>query len=324
MDRKLYKRPPWIKRALFVSLLSNLFLLAVISYFALRESRLQMLFPFQPHHEIMPKIRLPQSVVEKYSAQNFMQLVEALKDKSPVIEGVLQRDIALSFLIHQQGFAAQRALGFTPHQKEYQGNFLLCGNLLDKDFDRLISFAEKERYPFVFSKLVEVLKQQPHSQELIEVVGHTPEFAVFKTLSLRRPHPVDQLFLIRLLVEGGAQPVSQLYEEMKKTASFDKEAWERLLVRFVREEAKTAAYLLVVEGEQTWVALPDELKLQMVKLMDEKTMEALGFVQKILEKEESAVALREAALLRYAQFTHQTPQEVAARFYQRRVKSIGE
>lgn len=311
------KKSRWLFQTLILSTTLNVALVGIFFYFLIRDNPLQ--FSFQPRIEDeIENTPLNFSFVSQLKTLSFDHLVELLNDQRMVEQGYRVCDFAAAALATFHDFDVPRALGREKLSRRKwildEMTFILYPGLSDRDFEKLIYFAQCEKYPFTIKGLLQRMAESEPDTHLLTFFCHTSEFLLLETMFTRTGLPVSKGTLLGMLREGGWQRFLEFYEKQKERADFSDQARRRLLMDYIESGSRTAAYLLLVtDAEFASRQLEDRYVTLILKLLDVKTQEALHFTQQIATSPRSDT-VRELAGRRLAELSGE---EVVGRYVPR-------
>lgn len=316
---RFYERAPiltsvkkWILQTLILSAALNVVLIAIFFCFLIRDNPLH--FAFEPKQDIkIEKSPLPLSFLQRLQTLNFEQLVELLLDDRKLEQGYRVSDFAASALAQYHDFDLHRALN-KPELRQrkwlFEGEALILYPGLD--CAALHHFAKVERYPFTFKGLFQ--KLETNDLELLTYFCHTPQFILLEQLFSRTGLPLTKGHLLALVREGGYEPLAQFYENQEGSCDLSEKSRCPLLLNYVRRGSKTAAYLLLVtDFAYALRELDDQEVIQLLRLMDEKTEEALLFVRELAHSCRGELVVNQAK----SRLAAYTGEEIAGHYVQR-------
>ncbi len=282
----------WLKQALFLSGGLNIVLVALFFYLVCRDSQARLFFAYKPTK--VEKV-IPPALLE---GKSYEELIALLSNSQ-------FRQAALSTLVSKFDFDLERAS--ISHS---------IRRMNDEDFDKVIQFAKEEVYPFTAKGLYNRL---PQSAELF---CYTPGFVQLEMIFTRLNLPITRQTLISLVSEGSYETLSNYLLEQKLGANYGEERREQLLMDYIHDGSRTAAYLLLITDlEFAKNALTDDEIIDLLLLLNVKTGEASNFAKAILESHRSDVCKKKAfdRLSEYegTMIAPRVAPQVAARFYPR-------
>jgi hypothetical protein len=254
---------PWEKKsrtltqALIVSGALNIAFIGTLIAFSLK---------WAPVEQMMPESRktplVSFEVVSLYLPLNFEELVQCLTAKKMIEDGYLERDIALAILVEFHHFNLERALSglsfekrpvmFTNMEGGEEVHFTLFPGLTDGNFEALIHYAQKEKWPLTTQGLFLELKGGNRDPSLIEAFRLSRE--VDELYSLFRSDEV-----ISMALEGDFQALSMPRKEMSE-----------VLDRYLRFGSKVAVkFLFECDAESLIKRLDNQLIMEVLSKLDE-------------------------------------------------------
>lgn len=235
------------------------------------------------------------AVLLELSQLSFLDLVDLLKDTTPVELGLLRRDLALAVLhsIHQLDL--ERALGTLPSQvrllhleipgSESPLEMRLFLGLQPEQFAAISQFVREERWPFTPSGLFTELKKGGAQADpsLIDAFSTTSHFYAVAALFSRTGLNIDKKILISLLLEGDWE----LLDSFAKEPAVPPELlWQKrrefLLAHLTRGSRIAARILVETDTEALLRRLTDGEAAQILSLLSTHTPNFEKFLRGLL------------------------------------------
>jgi LysM repeat protein/uncharacterized protein (DUF433 family) len=238
------------------------------------------------------------------------QLLAKLSNTQLVESGYTQRDLALGALVSFHYFDLSRALlGMAQAEQKRSISYGVRPDgssaeidvypgLSDQQFQAIISFAQKEKWPLTSKGLfVKVRKQkQDADPTLLEAFFLTPEFLAVEMLFNRAEVPVEKLELLGVLRQGNWPMLSKFYEQQRLTQDLSPARRQAFLLEYMEKDSKAAAYLMLkTDGAYAVRKLDDNHILLMLDLLPHKTQHAEQFSLALLTMPRSDAVWRRAA-----------------------------
>lgn len=274
----------WIKQTLILSLGLNCLFLALFFYLAYRANYSHLFFAYRP-------IEIEKSLSPTLlTGKSCDELVALLSDKT-------MRQSALATLVAEHDFDLERASPSCSLRR-----------MSDEAYEQIIRFAKKEVYPFTVKGLYNRLP------EAAEYFCYTPEYAQVEMLFSRSGTQVPKHTLLSMVAEGKFETLSTYVAQQKLGANYGEERRRDLLLDYVRDGSRTAAYLLLITDFQfAKDSLSDKELMDVLQLLNVKTGEAAQFVRVILGSKRPDEVKKKAC----ERLEGYEGKEVAARFYRR-------
>lgn len=224
------------------------------------------------------------------SKLSFAELVAFLTNRELVEEGLTQRDLALAALVAFHDFHLEKALSSSPDQTRQvvfspDQTIELYPGLDDEQFDAIIRFAYREKWPLTPKGLFQVLKKRglPLSDESLKnAFFSTPEFRslqqLFQKSMLQSPEN-----LLSLICEGPWSLLDQFVKEQSQVLDLSADRRRNLLLSYLSQGSSVAAQILLqtdfVFARQK---MEDSSIAVLLSLLKEKTPEAERFCRELL------------------------------------------
>lgn len=294
----------------------NIILIVLIFYWILGER------PPTPYFELKPANRQEQqaplaldhsdSEVIRYFRRMPMQwLISRLNNKQLVENGYTQRDLALASLVAFHGFDLDRA--FSGLSKPIQKRLIVYGKYNDgrpaelvvypemseKHFEAIRSFAATERWPLTSRGLFLTLQKEENIEDdshLLDTFFMTSEFSTVEMLFSRNEHPVTKEELLKVILEGNWDRLSDFVEQQKKSHDLSQARRQHFLLEYARNKSKAAAQLMLkTDGTFAVRKLDDKQVLMLLQLIEEKSPQAELFASTLLKSPRSDAVRKLAA-----------------------------
>ncbi|MCI0382124.1 MAG: LysM peptidoglycan-binding domain-containing protein [Chlamydiae bacterium] len=303
----------WRKKAksltqfLIISITLNIGFIATLIYFSFKETVGSSSLELKPQEIFTDReMTTLQQVFNMYSSLSFQELLLRLANKEHIEEGYTKRDIALSCLVAFHYFNLERALGgmmiqkrsllFTHPQGEEQIEIALFPALTDCQYSAVVQYAKIEKWPLTTEGLFYKVQSQDRQNEegLFEAFFLTPEFHFAQTLFNRSGSSLKKETLLHLIAEGTWLTLTYQVEELKNNPDFSPEKRRQFLLRYLSENSKIAANLLLEqEYEFTCKKLDDAQILHLISLLEPDLPPR--FAQDLLASPRSDVVLKKIA-----------------------------
>lgn len=296
----------------FISGSFNIVLLAFFIYFTLKEH------PPAPYGERKPvsvaakEVKLNSVCAElmnRFKRLTFDELVTKLTETNALNHELKERDFALASLVSFYDFDIKKALAsFSSPLKQ---KIIIAGSdrlsvivgLRDEQFDSIVDFAKREKWPFRTRGLFQLLKKGNITDEsLIDAFFLTPEFSWTSTLFARAEIAMQPNELLEILLEGDYGLLLTFKERHRNAKTLSVEDRQQFLIDYVKAGSKSAAHwLLKLDWEYAAHRLSDEIVLTILSLSDKKCEEEKRFASFIAvsPRGKSVRQLAEKRLLEY-------------------------
>lgn len=236
------------------------------------------------------------------------ELIDLLKDTTPIEQGLLRRDLALAVLYSVQKLDLERALGSLPQQtrllqlkipdQNLPLEFRLFLGLSGEQFAAITQFVRQEKWPFTPSGLfAELARQGAHADpSLIDAFSTTSHFYAVSALFSRTGLNIDKKVLISMLLEGGWDLLNNFVTSPPVPPE---QLWQRrreLLLAHLGCGSRIAARILVeTDTEALLRRLSDEQATQILVLLSTHTPSFERFVRGLLASPRSDLVWQAAA-----------------------------
>jgi LysM repeat protein len=328
-DPMLFKRIRHLSLALIVSGALNIGVLSLLLYWVLRER------PPTPYYELKPASSEQQQIpladqrgcaemIAQLSQLSFSQLVSCLSHVQLIENGYAERDLALACLMAFHHFDIQRALpkNAQPQQKRFlawkpKGQevaipLFVYPDLTQQQFDALIQFAKKERWPLTAEGLFLLLKNQKANNSfddhLIETFVLTREFWTVELLFNRSEQRASRLEILTVLLEGDWSLLKQFVDQQRQLHDSSDARRQKFLLDYVKAGSSSAAMLLLkTDWDFAAKKLDDQQVLAILQLMPLNLPDGIIFAKEMLTSPRSTKVWRQASQWLYMQAGEQMP-----------------
>lgn len=309
--------------ALIVSGALNIGVLSALLYWVLREN------PPTPYCEHKPASSEQQQIpladqrgcvelLTQLSKLSFSQLVGSLSHAQLIENGYAERDLALACLIAFHHFDLQRALPKTgqpqqqrlltwkPKGQETSTMLVVYPDLTEEQFESIIQFAKKERWPLTAEGLFLLLKEQKvkgdFDDHLLETFVLTPEFWTVELLFNRSGQRASKQKILTVLLEGDWTLLKQFVDQQRQVHDSSDARRQKFLLDYIRAGSPSAATLLLKnEWEFALKKLDDQQVIMILQLMPEDLPEAMTFAKEMLISPRSTSVWQQASIWLYTQ-----------------------
>ena len=326
----LLKKVRHLSQALLVSGVFNIGVLALLSYWIVRES------PPTPYCELKPATydqqQIPLAdhrscgeVIKSLRSLSFDQLIAKLYHTQLIENGYTERDLALSCLIAFYHFDISRALPKErqpPQQRILMWKDIITGELIplsiypgltDHQFKALVLFAKTERWPMTPLGLFSLLQKQKVNMNidpsLVEAFMLTPEFLTVELLFNRVEIPVRKQRLLEVILEGNWPLLQQFVNQQRQLHDLSAARYQKFLLDYIANGSAAAAYLFLdIDGEFAVKKLNDAQVIIILQLLAIKTIESERFALALLTSPRSTSVWQQASLRLYEYAGEPIPQ----------------
>lgn len=232
-----------VKQFLILSLSLNALFVCLFLYFLIRNDPVHFSFSPRIYHLGVTHPPLKNSILKRLSRYGYEQLVEMLKDERKADKRYTVRDLALGALVWLHDFDIEKALDkpIGLDRKE----LVLFSSLQNGDFEKIIDFMAKEKWPFTSRGLFRKIKQGEKDPVLLHKFIHTPEFLALETLFLRHYPSLKRMKIFTLAIEGEWDALNNFYQAQREQADFSEIRLEKILVEYHQKGSLTAERLLL-------------------------------------------------------------------------------
>lgn len=304
--------------ALFISGGLNVVLAALFCYWLMYER------PPTPFYELKPASQMEQQsplaidhsnneVIRYFRKMPLEWLVTRLKNTQLVENGYTQRDLALAGLVAFHHFDLERAMAGVapPNQKRsiVYGKFrdgrpaelIVYPGLTDKQFEAIVAFATRERWPLTSKGLFLALRKlQEPNPSLADTFIMTPEFQMAEMLFGRGEIAVDKNELLEVLLQGDWEALNTFAIQQRASQDLSPARRQRLLLDYIQRHSKAAAYLMLkTDGDFAARKLDDVHVLMVLQLLEKKNSLAEQFAATLLTSPRSDEVWKLAATRLY-------------------------
>ena len=312
------KKARWLTQALIISATLNVGLLGTFLYFVFKDK-------MAISNDYKPAVTAPapeqitiQKVLSAYSTLNFQELLLRLGMKDHVEQGFTKRDLALACLVAFHNFNLERALGgltiqtrklfFASPENQEMIELIAFPGLADYQYQAIVQYAQTEKWPITPKGIFfEIQTKSVQDPTLMEAFYLTPHFHFLHTLFTKSGTFFKKEILIQLLREGSWTLLDEITQDLRKTADFSMEKRRSVLFRYLNENSKTAAALLLqTDPDFALKKLDDAQILHLLNLLT--TYVPKFFAKELLASPRSDEIQKKAAALLYVLAQEQIPE----------------
>lgn len=309
--------------ALIVSGALNIGVLSALLYWVLRENPPTPYCEHKPANFEQQQIPLADQrgsveLLTQLSKLSFSQLVDSLSHTQLIENGYAERDLALACLTAFHHFDLQRALPKTgqpqqqrlltwkPKGQETTTMLVVYPDLTEEQFESIIQFAKKERWPLSAEGLFLLLKEQKlkgdFDDHLIETFVLTPEFWTVELLFNRSGQRASKQKILTVLLEGDWTLLKQFVDQQRQVHDSSDARRQKFLLDYVKAGSSCAATLLLQnEWEFALKKLDDQQVVAILQVMPEDLLESMTFAKEMLISPRSTSVWQQASIWLYAQ-----------------------
>ncbi len=254
------KRVKFLTQTLILSVALNIGLVATFFYFVLQKKKTSVVFeksPVETTQNVLTSHLFNEELLTTYSTLSFQELLDILKDTTPVEDGYKKRDLALASLAAYHFFNLEKALNFFPFQKR-QLSFIhqegqekiditVFPGLSQEQFDAVIQYAKTEKWPLTAKGIFFELKDESNRQDttLLETFYLTSEFRLIETLFTRSGLLFPKEFLVFLVTQGDWTMIENFADEQKQAQDLTPLKLKTFLLNYVKKRSLPAAKILL-------------------------------------------------------------------------------
>lgn len=210
---KPLKQIRYLTHALILSGAFNILLLAFICYGLFGNGLLLVQESIQPRLPPSPRACSSKSLaaaLKSIQKLSYEQLLTKLEDTRFVQGGYRERDLALAYFVWRYHFDLPRALGGVSPVPSRQLSIKIGGrvtqmplfsNFSETHYQKIVHFAQTERWPLTSQGLFKALKNGPSVDEgLVEAFCLTPEFLTLQRSLSKSGKGMEKQQLFQLLL----------------------------------------------------------------------------------------------------------------------------
>ena len=279
--------------ALFFSGSFNLFLLAVLFYWAFQEH------PPTPYCELKPKAQNLKEVTLGFSERDALRQLKALKfddllaklsNQTELRKGFKVRELALATLVAFHDFDLKKALAHTTYPLKQkllvlgEEKLIVFTDMNEEQYAAIVDFTKREKWPLKAHGLYQLLRKEAlrENDSLADAFFFTSEFSTVHTLFARSCIPIHDRELLEVILEGDWGLLSAFCERQKNAQDLSSEGRQRFLLDYIKAGSKAAAELfLKTDGEFVVNRLNDKMVATLLQLLDAKNEDTKKFAATI-------------------------------------------
>lgn len=321
-----------LTRALIISGGINVFFVTFFIYWVFIER------PPVPYYELKPAEKKEEQaplamnqgnaeLLRRFRNFSREQLVAKLSDTQWVENGYTQRDLALACLVQNFYFdlpkalqqdlntLQKRTLAYGRFQNGTLAEVLLFPGLNDGQYQKILEFAFKEKWPLTPQGLFLEVKKAISNKEspdptLIDAFSLTPEYLATELLFNRSSAPLEKSEIILILSQGTWEMLSAFTESQRAVQDLSEARRQKFLVDWIDQGSRAAAYVLLkTDGRFAATKLDDAHVLNLLGLLKEKTDLAQMYALAVLKSPRGDAVLKVAAQRLYEYAGEQPPEQ---------------
>lgn len=294
MNRKagFARKIRWLKHVILLSGALNFIMLGLFFYFLIRQNPFSCQFDFAAAPPVQSAKKFTNiETLRALATLPYDELNLKLTDQTDVEEGYEVRDLALAILVRRDHFDLVRALGrrnFSTRliKVNEKTTLALYPELKEEDFQHVVSFVEKERWPQTSQGLFrELVKQKENADPtLLQAFSITPEFLAAERLFRDSKPQMKKKWLLTLLREGKWETLSSLCKEQQKLLDVSSTKRLNFLLDYLKGGSVTAASLLLLtEYEYCLKKAKDETVCALLQVLPPTSKRGCQFASEILK-----------------------------------------
>lgn len=292
----------YLSRALIVSGMLNIGVLALLSYWIVRERPPTPYCGLKPADPVQEEISLADhrsfpDLIASFRRQPYARLITHLHNSRMVEDGYRVRDLALSALVAFHYFDIGRALSAEPNQKRFlkwknpktdqETVMPIYLGLSDLQFEFIIAFSKTENWPITsqgaFLRLQNQKKKRGPDASLAETFFLSPEFLTVELLFRRTETRIGKKELLDIILEGNWDALRQFTDHQRQINDLSVARRQKFLLDYIDLQSEAAAYqLLEIENEFAMKKLDDDQAVALLKLLSRKTEKSEQFALSLL------------------------------------------
>jgi len=272
-QREWIKKSRILTQALMFSGALNIGLLTSFFFLSAREKKEAVAFDLQPARTCVSLGNV--ELLSQFSLMSYEALIDFLGDRELVENGYRKRDLALASLVSFHFFDIHKALRGIPIQsrslylkiegKPEQMEISLYPGLTEDQFQGVIQFIRREKFPFTSEGLFWELQHAPHPKDpsLLEAFYLTPECSAVLTLFRRSGFQLPQERIVDLLTQGEWEHLQRFEREQRLAHDLSSGRLKSFLIHYIEQRSLLAAQLLLEWDEEYVLKVFDDPHLKM-------------------------------------------------------------
>ncbi|MBI5274635.1 MAG: LysM peptidoglycan-binding domain-containing protein [Chlamydiales bacterium] len=291
-EKTWQKKSRFLTHALLISGGLNIGLLSTFAYFAFSKNHRVQLEKSQKEISVS---ETNAEVIKSFFQSSFDELVFELQNTKLLENGYKKRDLALAYLVDYHYLNLDQALSGYSYQKRWMTflnhdggekfELMVYPGLKDEHFHSIITFIQKEKWPFTAEGLYYEICCQKHdiSNELKDAFYSTPYFYAVYTLLSRAESSISREEVLAMIIEGEWSDLENSYLKQRIYPDLGVEERIQLLHQYVLKSSKIAAYLLVrLDTEYAIKKMSDKDLLKVISLLKVKNSTTSQFLKQLL------------------------------------------
>jgi len=317
MDAHWIKKFRFLIAALILSCGLNIGFLATFIFSAWDSKQAALPLISAPDQSEKPFESTYRHVLMSMSKLSFAELITFLTNQEVIEEGLAKRDLAVAALVAFHDFHLEKALSYLPAQTrqvalsaERQINVYL--GLDDEQFDAIIRFAYREKWPLTAKGLFTLLKKRTaenREESLLNAFMATNEFYALQLLFQKTQASQPPIDLATMACDGSWSYLEQFVKEQSQVLDLSTEKRRQLLLGLIHQGSSRAAQIFLrTDFAFARQKLDDPTVLALISLLREKTAEAERFCIELLSAPRTDSIWKAASERLYAFAGENTPE----------------
>ncbi len=292
---------PWIKK---IRVLTHLLLLSIALNIGLATAfvthKVRAGRALRPQNTLIRAAKVIVSnaeVIKSFFNCTFDELVSELENRELVQDGYSRRDLALSCLVSYHHLDMKRALAGKEFQvRKYtfvhadggeQFDLEVYPALDEADFQLILGFLKREKWPLTTEGLFEELKKESSEQNLTTSLAQsfvsTSEFYTLYTLFRRKNDNVKASEVLKMILEGPWEFFNEFILLQKSAPNLTEESMRNLLTKYVDHGAAEASLLWIkLDSEYVLRGLDDQFLKKVVEHIQVPSQQVIIFLKQLL------------------------------------------
>jgi LysM repeat protein len=306
LEQYWLRRARFLTQALILSGTLNIGLLTAAVYSLLKERWTTISYEVPQETKVQFS---NEQVLRAYSKASFQDLLVRLESEDLVEDGYSKRDLALACLFAFHHFNVEKALGgsflqkriiaFRSATEEEMVELVAFVGLKKEQFEALIQFARREKWPFTSKGVFFELSRSspPYDSGLLEAFYCTAEFHSLSSLVQKRAPGLDPLILVHMLKEGSWDQLKKFSDRLRVLQCYTEDFFREFLVSYALEMHSKIAAVLLIEQELDYAfhRLEDAQLMALLDLLKEKKEKIKPFALRLLTSSRSDDLRKKAA-----------------------------
>lgn len=310
--------------ALFLSVFFNVCALSLLAFWVFYERPEAMRFTEKPQKKKSSLITLSPTndrLLVSYKGLTYPQLFQKLSTNRLVEDGFRERDLSLATLTAFHHFDLEKAIGrpINGLQRrvlsfgEPKESIYLYPGLSDVDFQSIVAFAKKEKWPFKAQGLFTLLKSNQYQEDLSLQQAFFMTEGFIEMASLFKGTNVTDEELLKLITEADFGTYSSFLEKKKGESLDVKDRREKLLLHYLKGGSKTAGTILLkTDFEFASKRLSDGTVEVIIGSLQEGNEESLQFL-KVIAVSPRTDGVKTVAASKYLELTGEALEPLVSR-----------